>query len=98
MLAEMVSSCDQGARYVCGADEAGRACMAGPLVAAAGRVDDERLNADSVARLVEEPDRGEVVSVRVQVLGSLERVVNAVQRGSQNHVPFLALGSGHAAI
>ena len=40
-----------GVRYVCGADEAGRACMAGPLVAAAVRFDYERLDADAVARL-----------------------------------------------
>ena len=32
-----------GARYVCGADEAGRACWAGPLVAAAVRFDYDRL-------------------------------------------------------
>jgi ribonuclease HII len=36
----------QGARYVCGADEAGRACRAGPLVAAAVRFDYARLDAD----------------------------------------------------
>lgn len=44
---------DQGARYVCGADEAGRACMAGPLVAAAVRFDYERLDRDAVARLAD---------------------------------------------
>ena len=44
---------DLGRRYVCGADEAGRACWAGPLVAAAVRFDYDRLGADSdaVARL-----------------------------------------------
>src|SRR4051794_11890281 len=39
----------QGVRYVCGADESGRACMAGPLVAAAVRFDYERLDADADA-------------------------------------------------
>lgn len=39
----------QGAQYVCGADEAGRACMAGPLVAAAVRFDYARLAADAFA-------------------------------------------------
>ena len=43
----------QGVRYVCGADEAGRACMAGPLVAAAVRFDYERLDADVFARLAD---------------------------------------------
>ena len=43
----------QGVRYVCGADEAGRACMAGPLVAAAVRFDYERLDADAFARLAD---------------------------------------------
>ncbi len=41
----------QNAQYVCGADEAGRACMAGPLVAAAVRFDYARLDADAFARL-----------------------------------------------
>src|SRR4051812_36837033 len=43
----------QGVRYVCGADEAGRACMAGPLVAAAVRLDHERLGVDAEARLAD---------------------------------------------
>ena len=43
----------QSPRYVCGADEAGRACMAGPLVAAAVRFDYARLDADAVARLAD---------------------------------------------
>src|SRR3954466_10386110 len=43
----------QGVRHVCGADESGRACMAGPLVAAAVRFDYERLGADGQARLAE---------------------------------------------
>src|SRR3954453_5476432 len=43
----------QGVRYVCGADESGRACMAGPLVAAAVRFDYERLDADAVSRLAD---------------------------------------------
>ena len=38
-------------RYVCGADETGRACWAGPLAAAAVRFDYDRLNADAFARL-----------------------------------------------
>jgi len=50
-------SFDRGldARYVCGADEAGCACWAGPLVAAAVRFDYARLGADSdaVARLAD---------------------------------------------
>ena len=40
-----------GYRFVCGADEAGRAAWAGPLVAAAVRFDCERLNEETVARL-----------------------------------------------
>ena len=47
---------DQGGRYVCGADEAGRAPMAGPLVAAAVRFDYERLGKDAVARLADLDD------------------------------------------
>src|SRR4051812_4829456 len=43
----------QSVRYVCGADEAGRACMAGPLVAAAVRFDYERLDAAAFARLAD---------------------------------------------
>src|SRR5262249_19872808 len=39
--------------YVCGADEAGRACMAGPLVAAAVRFDYARIDAETVARLAD---------------------------------------------
>jgi len=38
-------------RYVCGADEAGRACWAGPLAAAAVRFDYHRLDADAFARM-----------------------------------------------
>ena len=38
---------------MCGADEAGRACLAGPLVAAAVRFDYARLDADAVARLAD---------------------------------------------
>jgi ribonuclease HII len=37
------------ARYVCGADETGRACLAGPLVTAAVRFDYHRLQADTAA-------------------------------------------------
>ena len=54
----------QGARYVCGADEAGRACMAGPLVAAAVRFDYERLDADAVARLADLNDSKKLSSRR----------------------------------
>jgi ribonuclease HII len=42
---------DLGCRYVCGADEVGRAAWAGPLVAAAVRFDYERLDTETVARL-----------------------------------------------
>lgn len=42
---------NEDARYVCGADEAGRACLAGPLVAAAVRFDYGRLDAGAIARL-----------------------------------------------
>src|SRR4029079_2934144 len=38
-------------RYVCGADEVGMACWAGPIVAAAVRFDYDRLDADVFARL-----------------------------------------------
>src|SRR3954452_15439548 len=52
----------QGVRYVCGADEAGRACMAGPLVAAAVRFDYERPDAD--ARLADLNDSKKLSSRR----------------------------------
>src|SRR4051812_49897384 len=57
---------DQGVRYVCGADEAGRACMAGPLVAAAVRFDYERLDADAdaYARLADLNDSKKLSSRR----------------------------------
>ena len=54
----------QGVRYVCGADEAGRACMAGPLVAAAVRFDYERLDADADARLADLNDSKKLSSRR----------------------------------
>jgi len=54
----------QGVRYVCGADEAGRACMAGPLVAAAVRFDYERLDADADARLADLNDSKKLSSQR----------------------------------
>ena len=54
----------QGARYVCGADEAGRACMAGPLVAAAVRFDYARLDADAFARLADLNDSKKLSSRR----------------------------------
>jgi ribonuclease HII len=54
----------QGVRYVCGADEAGRACMAGPLVAAAVRFDYERLDAGAVARLADLNDSKKLSSRR----------------------------------
>ncbi len=56
---------DQSARYVCGADEAGRACMAGPLAAAAVRFDYERLEADAFTRL-EDLDDGKKLSPRLR--------------------------------
>src|SRR3954453_7027911 len=52
----------QGVRYVCGADEAGRACMAGPLVVAAVRFDYERSDAD--ARLADLNDSKKLSSRR----------------------------------
>src|SRR3954451_16462317 len=52
----------QGVRYVCGADESGRGCMAGPLVAAAVRFNYERLSADGEARLAELNDSKELSS------------------------------------
>ncbi len=54
----------QGAQYVCGADEAGRGCMAGPLVAAAVRFDYERLDADAFARLADLNDSKKLSSRR----------------------------------
>ena len=54
----------QGVRYVCGADESGRACMAGPLVAAAVRFDYERLDADADARLADLNDSKKLSSRR----------------------------------
>src|SRR3954467_30044 len=54
----------QGVRYVCGADEAGRACMAGPLVAAAVRFNYERLDADADARLADLNDSKKLSSRR----------------------------------
>src|SRR4051794_38203852 len=54
----------QGVRFVCGADESGRACMAGPLVAAAVRFDYERLDADSAARLADLNDSKRLSSRR----------------------------------
>jgi len=49
---------------VCGADEAGRACMAGPLVAAAVRFDYERSDADAFARLADLNDSKKLSSRR----------------------------------
>ncbi|MBJ7354354.1 MAG: hypothetical protein JHC98_05970 [Thermoleophilaceae bacterium] len=43
--------CDQGVRYVCGADESGRGSIAGPLVVAAVRFDYERLDANDRSRM-----------------------------------------------
>jgi ribonuclease HII len=54
----------QGGRYVCGADEAGRACMAGPLVAAAVRFDYARLDAAAVDRLTHLNDSKQLSSRR----------------------------------
>jgi ribonuclease HII len=42
---------DGGARYVCGADEVGHGCWAGPLVVAAVRFDYDRLEPATEARL-----------------------------------------------
>ena len=48
-MSDSLFSFDRGldARYVCGTDEAGCACWAGPLVAAAVRFDYDRSGADS---------------------------------------------------
>ena len=54
----------QGVRYVCGADESGRACMAGPLVAAAVRFDYERLDTDADTRLADLNDSKKLSSRR----------------------------------
>jgi ribonuclease HII len=54
----------QDAQYVCGADEAGRACMAGPLVVAAVRFDYARLDADAFARLADLNDSKKLSSRR----------------------------------
>ena len=40
---DRVRARDGGARYVCGADEVGHGCWAGPLVVAAVRFDYDRL-------------------------------------------------------
>jgi ribonuclease HII len=57
-MSDSLFSFDRGqdARFVCGADESGRACWAGPLVTAAVRFDYERLDADAVARLADLDD------------------------------------------
>src|SRR3954451_2056125 len=52
----------QGVRYVCGADEAGRACMARPLGVAGFRVGYERSDAD--ARLADLNDSKKLSSRR----------------------------------
>src|SRR4051812_16497507 len=54
----------QGVPYVCGADESGRACMAGPLVAAAVRFDYERLDAGAEARVADLNDSKKLSSRR----------------------------------
>src|SRR3954454_1981442 len=78
----------QGVRYVCGADEAGRACMAGPLVAAAVRFDYERLDADSDARLADLNDSKKLSARRRAALLPLifevaDMVVSVVISASQ---------------
>lgn len=40
-----------GGRYVCGVDEAGNGCWAGPLIAAAVRFDYDRIDSATIARL-----------------------------------------------
>jgi ribonuclease HII len=45
-----------GADFVCGADEAGRGCLAGPIVAAAVRFDHTRLSLDDVRALADLDD------------------------------------------
>ena len=44
---------DVGRRHVCGADEVGRACWAGPLVVAAVRIDYDELDAVAETRLAD---------------------------------------------
>jgi ribonuclease HII len=70
MMSDSLFSFDrnQSARYVCGADESGRACWAGPLVAAAVRFDYERLDADAVARLSDLNDGKKLSSGRRALL------------------------------
>ena len=65
-MSDSLFSFDRGqrAQYVCGADEAGRGCMAGPLVAAAVRFDYARLDADAFARLADLNDSKKLSSRR----------------------------------
>jgi len=42
-----------GCRYVCGVDEAGTGCWAGPLIVAAVRFDYERIDSERMARLAD---------------------------------------------
>lgn len=68
---------------MCGADEAGRACMAGPLVAAAVRFDYSRMDTHAVARLADLNDskklsprrRGEVLPSVLEAADSVAFVV-----------------------
>src|SRR4051795_9385239 len=65
-MSDSLFACDRshGVRYVCGADESGRACMAGPLVAAAVRFDYGRLDADAEAQLADLNDSKKLSSRR----------------------------------
>ncbi len=54
----------QGARYVCGVDEAGNGGWAGPLVAAAVRLDYDRVDAETIARLADLNDSKQVTGRR----------------------------------
>jgi ribonuclease HII len=57
-----------GCRYVCGADESGRAAWAGPLVAVAVRFDYHRLDRKAVARLAHLYDSKKVTARRKAAL------------------------------
>src|SRR3954463_8360710 len=97
----------QGVRYVCGADEAGRACMAGPLVAAAVRFDYERMDAD--ARLADLNDskklssrrRAALLPVVFEVADMVVSVVipaGQIDRDGLHVSNMRALGRAHEAV
>src|SRR3954468_22753925 len=90
-----------GVRYVCGADESGRACMAGPLVAAAVRFDYERLDADGEARLADLNDSKKLSSRRRAallpvLLEMADMVITAIVPASQIDREGLHASNMHA--